>query len=168
MCKRIPWLPRVSSLLAAISIGKHNQGLYFHGRRHYSTALGGLVTIVIVFLMVLFTISTFKSIFWLDEYLITYNLRTLTKDAFEREFSLYDFDITSFSKSIYIQLDPNYHTSCAEVEFLVTLNFTGKERYSIVQPFQLDSTQLNPLGCEFIPEPDPEMDSLYKQWLRKY
>jgi hypothetical protein len=48
--------------LKRISVGKHNQGLYFDGRRHYSTVCGGLFTLFIVFLMVLFTVSTIRSI----------------------------------------------------------------------------------------------------------
>jgi hypothetical protein len=55
-------------------VGKHNQGLYLNGRRQYSTWLGGLFTVIIAFVMIVFTISTLKSIINKDQYLLTYKL----------------------------------------------------------------------------------------------
>ncbi len=69
--------------LKAISVGKHNQGLYLKDRRFFSTSFGGIVTLLIIFAMMIFTISELVSIFRREQYIITYNLMTENSFAFE-------------------------------------------------------------------------------------
>ena len=68
---------KISDFLKQISIGKHNQGLYLDGRRYYSTIYGGIFTLIIVFLMIVFTTATLKSIINLEQYVVSYNLKAL-------------------------------------------------------------------------------------------
>ena len=76
-CKRNVAWSDFTYILKLISVGKHNQGLYLNGRRQYSTWIGGLFTLIIAFIMIVFTISTLKSIINKDQYTLTYKLQEI-------------------------------------------------------------------------------------------
>ena len=67
----------ISSMIAKLSMGKHNQGLYFKGRRYYTTLGGGFVTLIIITIVIAFAISTMTSIFRKEQYLVNYSLKDL-------------------------------------------------------------------------------------------
>ena len=65
-CKRKVRVSDVTGYLKAVSMGKHNQGLFMNGSRFYSSYIGGLFTLFIAFVFIMFTISTIKGIVKLD------------------------------------------------------------------------------------------------------
>ena len=103
-------------------MGKHNQGLYFKGRRFYATSLGGIMTLLIALIVVSFTVSTLTSIFRKEQYIITYHLKTMEDPSFFEEFrNIYQFE-TYFWKNYFVTLDPEYHKKCDEMEIVVRLS----------------------------------------------
>ena len=108
-------------------MGKHNQGLYFKGRRFYATSLGGIMTLVIALIVISFTVSTLTSIFRKEQYIITYHLKTMEDPSFIEDFkNIYQFE-TYFWKNFFIVLDPDYHLKCNEMEIVVRLSNQNKE-----------------------------------------
>ena len=124
--KNISLVSLISDFLKMISIGKHNHGLYFDGKRMYSTLVGGLFTVVILFLTSIFAFSTLRDIFTKDQYVISYNLRSPGGIQFEDEFKLYDLD-KAFNKMIIVNLDSKYHQSCAEIEMIVKIKYENNK-----------------------------------------
>ena len=76
-CKRSLKLSDFMGPLKMLSMGKHNQGLFLNGNRLYSSWIGGLVTLFLAFMFLMFTIATLKSIFNKDQYLLSYNLKKI-------------------------------------------------------------------------------------------
>ena len=103
-------------------MGKHNQGLYFKGRRFYATSLGGIMTLVIALIVVAFTVSTLTSIIRTEQYIITYHLKTMKDPKFMQEFKNINQFETYFWKNYFVILDPDYHKKCDEMEIVVRLS----------------------------------------------
>ena len=103
-------------------MGKHNQGLYFKGRRFYATSLGGIMTLVIALIVISFTVSTLTSIIRTEQYIITYHLKTMEDPTFLEEFKNINQFETYFWKNFYISLDSDYHKKCDEMEIVARLN----------------------------------------------
>ena len=114
-------------------MGKHNQGLYFKGRRFYATSLGGIMTMVIALIVIGFTVTTLTSIFLKEQYLMSYHLKTIEDPTFLEEFkNIYQFE-TYFWKDFIIILDPEYHKKCDEMELVVRLNILKNKKMVTVE-----------------------------------
>ena len=152
-------------------MGKHNQGLYFKGRRFYATSLGGIMTMVIALIVLSFTVSTLTSIFRKEQYIITYHLKTMKDSSFLEEFkNIYQFE-TYFWKNFFVTLDPDYHTKCDEMEIVVRLSTLSNEMPVIVEEtFELDQISTSQdVNCWFITNYESEFaKSKYQKWLKQF
>ncbi|TNV79583.1 hypothetical protein FGO68_gene6299 [Halteria grandinella] len=158
--------------LKRISIGKHNQGLYFDGRRHYSTVFGGLFTLLIIFLMLVFTISTIKSIANREQYQINYTLKTLeSQQAMDGEMPDISEMELAWNKHYALYLDPQYHESCKEVGIIARLNSTKHDGVVIEKEFDFDVfSSYSPLMCIFRTRFDYDdmfgVETVFEKWIK--
>ena len=143
-CKKWPvkW-DDFAFILKFISVGKHNQGLFLNGRRQYSTWIGGLVTLIFAFIMILFTISTLKSTINRDQYLLTYSQQSIDESSkVLYDTNIYDLEITLWRK-YYLILDQSYHKSCSEIEVFVTINqFNGSGIITYNKTFEMEQIMI--------------------------
>ena len=58
----------ISRCLHAISFGKYGHGLFLDGQLHYSSAIGGLITLGLVLAIVSYSTIQFVSVFKKDTY----------------------------------------------------------------------------------------------------
>ncbi len=79
--------------------------MYLNGNRLYSTLLGGITTLGIMFVMIIFVITTFTSIINTEQYEMSYSLKSTEQANLQSEFRHIGEFEKYFMKKFFITLD---------------------------------------------------------------
>lgn len=105
------------SLLRSMSVGKVNQGLFFRGSQTYSTITGGLITVLMAGIMLVFSGSLLYSVFSKS---LPENFETTMQDINHwADYSLYSIGSPEnhFIKAFVFYLDPLRFPTCESLAF---------------------------------------------------
>ena len=71
---------RIANALRAISIVKYNQGMFHQGRLQYSSVFGGVATLTLTSLLIIFSVFKFNAVFNHNVYRVETEVRDILSE----------------------------------------------------------------------------------------
>ena len=123
------------NLLTKISIGKYNTGLYFKGSLQYSSIFGGILTIVLMILFIIYVVTVIQKIFFTDYYSLVTRIEDLFGyDGFKENpaLTLGSFD-KNFIDSFEVVIENKYNVTCDQIFAGYSILLDAQAYYSKLQ-----------------------------------
>lgn len=142
------------SLLQRISFGKYNSGLYFRGSLHYASTLGGIASIILTTVFIIYLVTVINNIFGDKPHFAMISKIEDINDYEEFRQSgaglIGNFD-KNFVESFQVRIEKKYNVSCDQIFVQFFLDSESRESYYSQMKHFLG---INPELCRFLPVDD--------------
>lgn len=151
------------SLIALISIGKHNSGLYHHKNRGQSSVMGGIISLISIIGIAWYSITSMYQILNRQSYVLEDSQSVLNSTRYT-DISLESFETQIFRKkfSVFVEsMDQGVIPDCSDIQMRVSIVNATTEYKKILDFVEPNDKEIEGPECQVSLDSNPQ----YIEWL---